>query len=219
MSIAGTQTVHPERLSYGGPGVLWGCNTLGTIDSSFAPTVAASKFTQGNTTGGVPGNALFLPFGDLGAPTGIDYSITVEELDVENSLEVVVNLVTKRMLTINATLSDHNLSTYGFIMNAPGSAWNGTPSASGAAKFTPVNPGSEAHLQLVWESVALDDLVVVYKALQVGSVSEKHGKGKSGQSTWAVSFKGELPDSTVATTLFTRYLCGTARAATVSGDV
>lgn len=214
----GTQSVHAERLAYGGPGMLWTAPT-GNIDSTYAPAVSGSRFTQGITPTDVPGDSAFLPVGDLGAATSIDYTITVEEIDVENSYEVVANIVTKRVLSIKFTMSDLNMTNYSLVMNALPSAWNGTPSATGAAKFTPPVIGQEGRIQLVWMSVACDDLIVAYQMMQVGSITEKRGKGKAGQSMWAVDMKGEMPPSTVASCLFNRFMCGASRGATLPTDV
>lgn len=215
----GAQTVHSERMSLGGPGQLWFA-LEGTITSAYAPTATGGKFVKGNDVATkVPGFSGFLPVGDFANPVSIDYAITVEEIEVENSLEVVINLVTKRTFTIKAELADLNISNWALLQNAALTSWNGTPGATGVAKFTPVDPGSEVRYQALWCAQDDTDIVVGYKVLQVGALSEKKGKGKAGQSTWAGEWKGELPPAAVSTTMYNRWMTGAGRAATVATDV
>lgn len=217
----GSQTVHAERLQFGGPGQLWAAPDL-TQDDTYAPVATAGKFTVGTAAGDVPGDAAWLPLGDLGSAVSIDYAITVEEINVENSYEVVANMVTKRVLSIKAELVDMNMTNYALVMNAglPGGGWTGTPDATtGVAKFTPPALGNEQKVQLMWVSNDNTDLILVYRALQTGSVTEKKGKGAAGRSSWSLDFKGEMPDSALAGTLFNRWRSGPGAAPTLSTDV
>lgn len=214
----GTQTVHPERMQYGGPGQLWAA-PLATLTSAYAPAGTGGAFTQGTTATSVPGNAAWVPLGDFGSPTQFDYTFNTEEITVENSYDPVATVATGRRISVKAELVDWTLWQYQLALSAATTAWSGTPTATTTAKFTPPAPGQEGRYQLLWQSQDNTDVMVVYQTIQVGNISERRGKGAAGRASLAVEFKGELPAASVATSLFNRWRIGANAAATLSTDI
>lgn len=215
-----TPLQHTDRERYG-PGKLW-IAPLGTIvgspNTTFAPVVASSKFTQGTTSNAaVPGNTAWLPLGRTNDGMEFTWSIDTEEDTPAESYDPHKVLVTGRSCSLTASLRQINVTNLlAAFNNLTGTVT--TPTATAFSRIAPPGPGSEVRAQLMWENDDNDMLIVMYQVLQVGELSLAGKKGAESMRI-DVEFRGEVPSSSLVATVPAEILvAGVTYAATVSGD-
>lgn len=205
---------HAERERYG-PGKLW-IAPLGTVTSTYTPTVAASLFTQGTTATGVPGATTFLPLGRTNEGMELSYSIETEDDTPAESFDPHRTIMTGRTASLAVSLRQINLTNLRAAFNLMGSTIT-APTATAFSRVSPPSPGSESYCQIMWESDANDMIIIMYKTLQVGEFSLAGRKGAESMRL-ELEFRGNQPDSSVATVPVDILVAGVTYAETVSGD-
>lgn len=206
---------HGERIRLGA-GKLW-ASPVGTITNAFAPTGAAAQFTQGVVAGDVPGSAAWLPLGITKSGSIFKTGLTTANVESAEYYYPHKIVTTAQMADLSFNLMTVNLTNLRLALNAAPTADSAVPTDTTPAKLVPPLVGQEVRVQLMWESLTADFLIVIYQALQTQAVSLAMAKGAANMEI-PVVMTAELPPSTVAPTPFDMWVIGTTWAETASTD-
>lgn len=216
---------HADRRRYGA-GKLF-VAPLGTITSAYAPVSTGSKFVLGTSATNVPGSTAWLPLGYTAEGHTFTQSVDTDDDTAAESLYPVATPVTGKTARWAVTLKTVNLTTLRVALNAfdasstvvtnvSGSGGQ-VPGVSTVVKVKPPVAGSEVRCQFLWINNDDDDVIVGYRALNVGDFERAFKKGAEGQDV-PLEFNLELPETTISTTPYDEYLTGASYIETVSAD-
>lgn len=190
-------TLNPLQTHYDGPGIILMAEEGATLPT---PTVADSKFTNS-------WDAAWLPVGYT--DTGITFDFTTSTTDIESAeeLEEIAKVETKRSVSVKFSMMQDNKFNMKVAMN--GGTWT-VVSGTGAtqlSKYSPPILGQGKHFMLGWISTASDEIVIVYKVTQTGSLSMARQKVGT-KFVLACDFSVVKPDPAVSTDRWNRYVAG-----------
>lgn len=193
----GTPTIKAQQIMTG-PGLLRAA-PLGTT----LPTVAV--------TGSVFSHSWDPAFFEIGATDeGVTevHETSTETVDIAESLYPVRTATVAKSGRLEFAMAHLNVKNWLLAMNAAAAA--AVTSGTGATQLVTITPplaGAEVRVILAWESTETKELLIAYQCFNGGTLSISRQKGAN-KSLLPVSFNFEMPDSTVATVPWRRYLAG-----------
>lgn len=215
MATSVIPTAHNERIRLGA-GKLW-VAPIGTITNAFAPTGVAGQFVQGTTATSVPGNAAWLPLGITKAGNIFKTGITTANVDSAEYYYPHKIVTTAQTADMAFALMTVNLTNLRLGFNAATSSVSGAVTDTTVARLSPPLPGAETRVQVMWESLAGDFVIVIYQALQTQAISLNAAKGNNNMEV-PVMMTAELPPTATASVPFDMWVVGATWAETAATD-
>lgn len=165
-------------------------------------TVSGSKFTDAWP-------AAWLSVGATDDGSEFDYETKVDSVEVAEFFDPIKWVTTSRSGSLAFAMADWTLTKLKLALNGGTVTVMSGTGATQLNKFTPPAPGSEVRSMLGWESLDNTVRIVIYQALQGGTMKTQFKKGNK-NATIACTFKFEIPTS--PTTPFDIWTAGTSRA-------
>ena len=163
-------------------------------------TVAGSKFTDAWPVA-------WLSLGATEDGSEFNYEINVEAVRAAEFLDPIKWATTERNGNISFTMVNWTLTNLKYAMNGGTLTLVSGTGATALNSYTPPTPGSEVRAMIGWESLDSTVRLVMYQAINSGTVTSSFKKAPD-KAGIAAQFNFEVPSSG---TPWKAYTAGTAR--------
>lgn len=182
------------------PGMLWGFNLGAT---ALLNTVAGGVFTDDPPVA-------YVPFGATTEGSSFSYSTNVDAITVAEFFDPIRYATTERSGSIAFNLADFTLKNYKAALNGGLGAITPTSGTGATAlnEFSPVDPGNEIRIGILWESTDRTVRALFRQAIQGGTVETAFRKAPS-IAAIPCTFNIEIPAGGLKP--FTIYTAGAGR--------